>query len=185
MPDPGTVADREVADAVAGSSWEDCRRTWSTRCGGGRAHRVSPRGARSIGWVRIRGRRDFRSRAAPRPQQPRPKARAGRSCTRCLSTWTLELREGALPGRRTLATGRHQRARMSKSKIRYTEAISRGHSARAAEDSINPPDRLRGSITAMTAALGGGRRLLAGEIELAEVVSPPGMPACRVRPMRQ
>lgn len=76
-------------------------------------------------------------------------------------------------------------ARVSKSKIRYTEAISRGHSARAAEDSINPPDRLRGSITAMTAALGGGRRLLAGEIELAEVVSPPGMPACRGRPMRQ
>lgn len=63
--------------------------------------------------------------------------------------------------------------------------ISRGHSARAAGDSINPPDRLRGSITAMTAALGGGRRLLAGEIELAEVVSPLGMPACRGRPMRQ
>ena len=53
--------------------------------------------------------------AAERLRQTRP-------CTRCFSTWTLELREGALPGRRARATGRHQRARMSKSKIRYTEA---------------------------------------------------------------
>lgn len=67
--------------------------------GGGRAHRVSLGEHDLSAGFCIRGRRDFRSRAAPHPQQPRPKRAQG-----------------------GLAPGASRRGRWSSAKVRFQAA---------------------------------------------------------------